>query len=296
MANPWGIRRIAELPHSILGWKMQRTSASTLVDRRRQFQRALADLVHGLEQWRLWSNLGWREILQRYRRSLLGPFWLTLTMAALIGGLGVTYSGLFDQPASSYIPYITLGFIAWGLISAILTDSCDVFILASAQIKQVSVPLSVYIYKMLWKNIIIFAHNLIIYIAMLAIFDIWPGIVNFAIGLLAIAVLCINGVWTGLVLGTLSTRFRDIPQIVKNVVQVLFFLTPIFWHPGQLPGRSFIVEYNLLRYYVDILRLPLLGEPVPAYYWGIILTITLVGFAVGLAIFTKFRRRIAYWL
>ena len=276
---------------------MQRnTSASTLVDRRGQFQRGLADLVHGLEQWRLWSNLGWREILQRYRRSLLGPFWLTLTMAALIGGLGVTYSGLFDQPASSYIPYIALGFISWGLISAILTDSCDVFILSSGQIKQISVPFSVYIYKMLWKNVIIFGHNIIIYIAILIIFNIWPGIVNLAIGLLATGVLCINGIWTGLLLGTLSTRFRDIPQIVKNVVQVLFFLTPIFWHPGQLPGRSFIVEYNLLRYYVDILRLPLLGEPVPSYYWGVVSATTLVGFAVALAIFTKFRRRIAYWL
>jgi lipopolysaccharide transport system permease protein len=271
-------------------------SAPILIDRNEQFRRALSDLGHGLEQWRLWVSLGWREIRQRYRRSLLGPFWLTLTMAALIGGLGFTYSGLFGQPAGSYIPYIALGFITWGLISAILNDSCDCFILSAGQIKQIPVPLSIYVYKMLWKNIVIFAHNLVIYVGIVFIFDLWPGTVNLILGLLGVVFICVNGVWTGIVLGMISTRFRDVPQIVNSLVQVIFFLTPIFWHPGQLPNRSIIVEYNPLRYYLDIVRLPLLAEPVPSYYWVIVLVLTAIGLALALAIFTKFRRRVAYWL
>src|SRR6266404_8572622 len=79
---------------------------------------AIADLVHGLGQRELWLTLGWHDIRQRYRRSMVGPFWLTLSMGLMIGGLAYLYAGMFGQDVSTYFPYLALGMIIFTFISS----------------------------------------------------------------------------------------------------------------------------------------------------------------------------------
>lgn len=56
---------------------------------------ALQDLRDGISRWQLWGLLGWQDILQRYRRSVLGPFWITASMGVLVTALGLLYANLF---------------------------------------------------------------------------------------------------------------------------------------------------------------------------------------------------------
>ena len=70
---------------------------------------ALRDLVDGLVQWRIWWILAVLEIRQRYRRSTLGQFWLTISMAATIAGIGIVFGVIFNQPLASYIPFLGAG-------------------------------------------------------------------------------------------------------------------------------------------------------------------------------------------
>jgi hypothetical protein len=51
---------------------------------RAEIVRALHDAMTGLSLWPLWTRLGWYDILKRYRRSVLGPFWLTASMGIMI--------------------------------------------------------------------------------------------------------------------------------------------------------------------------------------------------------------------
>lgn len=53
----------------------------------------------GIGLWPLWVRLGWNDILQRYRRPLLGPFWLTASMAIIVIASGILYAGLFKTPS-----------------------------------------------------------------------------------------------------------------------------------------------------------------------------------------------------
>src|SRR6266568_521897 len=94
-------------------------------DRTRQ---AIADLVNGAHAWRVWSMMGWLDIRQRYRRSMIGPFWITLSMAVMIGTLGVVYSSLFKQEISEFVPYLAAGFCIWFLISAMITEGTMLFV------------------------------------------------------------------------------------------------------------------------------------------------------------------------
>lgn len=266
------------------------------VDGNNQPRRALVDLREGLARWQLWTTLGWEDIRTRYRRSTIGPFWVTLSMAALIGGIGLMYSGLFGTSGHDYVPYIAVGFVVWALITGLIKDGCMSFYSAGGMIRQLPAPLSLQTYRFVWKNVVVLAHNMLIYLAICLVYGLWPGFVNLGLALLGLTVICLNGVWFGLIMGLLSSRFRDIPQIVDSVMQVAFFLTPIFWHPDKLPDRAFIVDFNPFRYYLEVVRQPLLGESTDPKAWVVVLLLTLVGSAISFAFFARYRRRVAYWV
>jgi homopolymeric O-antigen transport system permease protein len=260
-----------------------------------RFSSALADLAVGLRHYELWGMMGWQDIRQRYNRSVLGPVWLTLNMALMVAGLGFLYAGLFGQPIDTYLPFLTVGFIVWALLAGLLTDGTMAFIASEGVIRQIAVPLSVFVYRVLWRHVIILGHNVWIYMVVAVVFGIWPG----AFGLLAapaLALICVNGVWVGLLLGAASARFRDIPQFVGNLIPVIFLLTPVLWRADQVPQRAIFVDFNPFFHFVEIVRAPLLGAPAPLLSWLVVIGITIVGWATTLAFFTRYRGRIAYWL
>src|SRR5262249_36977839 len=112
---------------------------------------ALSDMVSGLGLWRLWVRLGWNDILQRYRRSLLGPFWLTASMAVMVIALGVLYAELFNTPLNDFLPFICVGLLVWNLISSFVTEGGTLFTGSESYIKQIRLPYSVYVYRSTWS-------------------------------------------------------------------------------------------------------------------------------------------------
>ena len=256
---------------------------------------ALADIVDGARAVYLWRMLGWQDVRQRYRRSKLGPFWLTISMGVLVTTLGVLYAALFKIDVADYLPFVAIGFIVWGLISGLINDGCAAFIGAQSIIKQVNLPLSIHVYRVVWRNCINFAHNFVIFIVVALAFAIWPG----WIGLLALpglALICLNGVWVGLLLGLVSARFRDVPQIMASIVQVAFFLTPIIWKPELLPDRALIITLNPFFHSLELVRAPLLGQAPEPISWIETLGITALGWLVTLLMYRRYRWRIVYWV
>ena len=89
---------------------------------------AWLDVKEGLQSWRLWWLLGIGDIRQRYRRSRLGQFWITLSVAIFVTVLSVVYAAIFRQPITQYLPYLATTFVVWGLISGIVNDSAMAFV------------------------------------------------------------------------------------------------------------------------------------------------------------------------
>lgn len=256
---------------------------------------AIADIVSGALLWRLWGRLGWNDILQRYRRSLLGPLWLTASMAIMVVALGVLYAELFKTPVDTLMPYLSVGFVIWTLISSFLTEAGTLFTSSESYIKQIRLPYSVYVYRSCWSKLIIFTHNAIIYFGVLLYFEIWPG----AIALLAIPgllLVLLNGALMNLCIGMVSARFRDIPQVIGSLVQIAFFVTPIFWTPDLLKGRTFVLDFNPFYHLVEIVRGPLLGTVPSGENYLAVALITVANAVVAGAFFIRFRARISYWI
>lgn len=259
------------------------------------FGAALADVTRGLGMWRLWVRLGWNDILQRYRRSMLGPFWLTASMAVMVIALGVLYAELFHSPIHDFLPYLCVGLLVWNLTSSFLLEGGTLFTGAESYIKQIRLPYSVYVYRSSWSKLVIFAHNFVIYFGVLIYFEIWPG----AVALLAVPgliLVLINGAAITLLIGMISARFRDVPQLIGSLVQIVFFVTPIMWKPELLRERAYIAEINPFFHLVEIIRAPLLGQMPPASSYLAILIITGVNIAVVSMFFARFRSRISYWV
>ena len=256
--------------------------------------RALLDVTTGLSLWPLWTRLGWNDILKRYRRSLLGPFWLTASMGIMIAALGVLYANLFRTPIRDFLPFLCVGLLVWNLISSFLVEGGALFSGAESFIKQIRLPYSVYVYQSAWSKLIIFGHNCIIYFAVLLYFEIWPG----AVALLAVPgllIVVVNGALMGLTVGLISARFRDVPQFVNSIVQILFFVTPIMWKPELLKDHGYL-ELNPFYHLLEVVRAPLLGHLPSTDNYLVAMLVTVFNVALTGVLFTKFRSRIAYWV
>ena len=257
---------------------------------------ACVDVIAGMSAIDIWGRLGWRETKRRYRRTAFGPFWTTVSLAFFVTSLGLVWSNLWHKDPKTFLPYLTSGMLCWVFFLAVCTEGCGSFYGYEKLIKQLRISYTLLGSAVVWRNAIVFFHNLIIYVLV----GIYAGIsVNWA-SLLVIpgfALLCLNAVWIVVVLGTICARYRDFQQLVANILQVSLFLTPIFWSPDQLSGHTaFFAQFNPLYHLIAIVREPLLGQAPTLMNWLVVGLITMVGWMVTLQILTKLRHRIVYWL
>ena len=257
---------------------------------------ACVDVIAGMSAIDIWGRLGWRETKRRYRRTAFGPFWTTVSLAFFVTSLGLVWSNLWHKDPKTFLPYLTSGMLCWVFFLAVCTEGCGSFYGYEKLIKQLRISYTLLGSAVVWRNAIVFFHNLIIYVLV----GIYAGIsVNWA-SLLVIpgfALLCLNAVWIVVVLGTICARYRDFQQLVANILQVSLFLTPIFWSPDQLSGHTaFFAQFNPLYHLIAIVREPLLGQAPTLMNWLVVGLITMVGWTVTLQILTKLRHRIVYWL
>jgi ABC-2 type transport system permease protein/lipopolysaccharide transport system permease protein len=256
---------------------------------------AWGDLVEGMSKSWMWSAMAMQDIKLRYRGSVLGPFWLTLSMVILVAAIGLIYARLFNMEISRYLPFLAIGLVVWQFVSMLITDGCQTFLAVQHVVQQVRLPFSVHAWRTVYRNLIVLGHNMLTVPFVLLLFGVPVGWSVLSI-VPALALLMINGLWVSILLGMLSARYRDVPPIVASFVQVAFFVTPIFWPPEAVGWWAPFLPLNPLFAAVDVVRAPLLGSAPLAYSWTVLLVATVVGCAATFAIFVKFRSRIAYWV
>ncbi|MFF3568159.1 galactan export ABC transporter permease subunit Wzm/RfbD [Nocardia jiangxiensis] len=275
-----------------------------IVSDSQSFRRAFKDLRDGFSQRELWLSLGWQDIKQRYRRSVLGPFWITIATAVQAGAMAVLYSTLLGQDLRAYVAYVTVGLITWNIISNSILEGSEIFIANEGLIKQLPSALSVHVYRLVWRQLLFFAHNLIIYVILIPVAGLWHHLHwSVLLAIPAIVLIFLNAMWVTLVFGIFATRYRDIAPILSSMTLMLFVLTPVMWntksltdHAGAIGERARLIEIIPTYHYLEIVRAPLLGEPSSLLSWVVVLGITVVGWAVAILAMKQFRSRVPYWV
>jgi ABC-type polysaccharide/polyol phosphate export permease len=261
------------------------------------FPDAVTDISEAVKKHHLATTFGWQDVAQRYRRSRIGAFWLTINMGVMIGALGLIFGNLFRAPMQEFLPFVGCGLIVWSFISACLSDGCTSFISAEGIILQVRMPLFTHVMRTLWRNIIVFAHNLIIVPVVLIIVGApisWVTI----IALPGFLIVSLNLLWITLALATICARFRDMTQVMQNFLQVFFYLTPIIWQIKTMPTSipRYILDLNSFYHLITLIRAPLLGEIPSSATWLYAIAMLAVGWLFALWLFGRYRKRIPYWL
>ena len=259
--------------------------------------KAWHDIIGGLIRFQLWGRIGWLDIRRRYRRTVIGPFWSTLTLAVYILAVGTVGAGLFKHDPSTYLPYLAGGMIVWTMLSTVILESCTMLVAGTALYRNVKFEYSVLAYALAWRNLVIFLHNVFIFFIVALIFkrEIFSFSLLYVIP--GMALLLLNSLWIALLGGVVCLRFRDVQPIVQTFIQISMLITPIFWTPENLSGtlRLLFAQLNPIYRLIDIVRAPLLGQiPTAASYLAVV-GITVVGWIIAYLTFRHFRKRIPYW-
>lgn len=257
----------------------------------------LNDLVSALKSFHIITMMGGQDIRQRYKRSRLGPFWITISMAVMITTMGLVFGNLFKTDVKEFLPFLTLGLIIWSFILGSITEGCEALISAEGIIKQLPVPLHVHVLRVVWKNFIIFLHNIVIFpFVLLAVgkgvsWDIFLAIPGFLL-------LVLNLSWFLMIIAMVCARFRDMTQIILSIMQVVFYLTPVIWMPKLLSHRvgQVLLDLNPLYHLIDIVRAPLLGQVPALSSYILAMVMGIIGLVFSTIMTSKYKYRVPYWV
>lgn len=256
---------------------------------------ALRDLRTSVQRIGLAWSLASHDVVSRYRGSIIGPFWITLSMGLMVAGMGVLYAQLFNLSLQEYIPFVAAGIVFFGAITGIINEGCETFVQAAGMLSQTSLPMFTFVWRTVFRNLINLAHNFVIILGVLIYFGYWRTM-DVPAAILGLALLVVNAAWVSMLVAIASARFRDVPQIVISVMQFAMFMTPVFWQAGRLGRAHAILIYNPFYHMLEAVRAPLLGAHPDAHTYSFLALMAVVGWALTFTVFTRTRRRIVHYL
>ena len=256
---------------------------------------AWTDIVDSLRNFKSWFFMARVDIRLRYRRTVIGPFWMVLTMGMSIACLGVVFKILFKQELITFLPYLSAGIICWAFITLVVGDGCTVLYASKEILKNVPFNFMELVLRMISRNFLTFIHNLVIFVGVALYFGVnaWGYLPLFFVG---VFLYLICGTWMALLAGIICARYRDVGQLITTVLSILFLVTPVFWQKELLGSHQIIALINPFNHYLEVLRAPLLGQVPPMTSYIAVLILGLFGWLITFAVFARTRHRIVYWL
>jgi lipopolysaccharide transport system permease protein len=260
-----------------------------------QWRAASDDFSQGIRNWHAWVMLAWLDIKHKYRRSVLGPFWITITMGVLIGGIGVVYSTLFGLNIKEYLPYIALGDTTWIYISMTMQDACVTFTSPAGLIRSARIPMTVHVLRMVLRNFLIYVHGVIVLVPVLIYAGLAPEPI-WIVSLLGLCAIVAMSIPMGVLLGMLASRFSDLAPLVSNGMQLLFFVTPIIWHADMLKNKRWIADFNPFHHFVELVRSPILGKMPSIQTFVVVGACIVIAWITAALVMVAVRKRVSVWV
>lgn len=254
-----------------------------------------ADVMDGMHSWRAWLALALMDTKHKYRRSVLGPFWITISMFVLILGIGLLYSQLFRMDLREYLPYIALGDIVWIYISTVVQEGCTTFTASENLIRSMRLPMTLHVMRLVTRTFIVFLHGAIAYIPFAIYLKVEPEIVwLLAIpGVLAILVATIP---VTALFGVMAARYRDLQPAIANFMQLGFFMTPIIWKAEMLGPHRWVADFNPLYHFIQLVREPLMGKVPPYHSYWVVAGFIAAAYLIAIPVLARNRHKISFWV
>ena len=257
---------------------------------------AISDIRAGWALRKSWWFLSRQAIRISYRRTVLGPIWISIQQLVFVAGISVLYSQLFKVDTKEIVPLAAFGFAIWSLITNCITGASSSFIQSSQSIKSSTVPMTFYLFSLVSQYFLTFLHSAVVLVPLAFMVGTTPRLASLITVPVALGFAVLNGFSLSLWLGPLSARFRDIPVSIPIIMQLVMFLSPIFWSPALLGDRDWIIDYNPLAWMIETFRSPIIGGDIRLDLWVRMAILTLCNLVLGITTLQRVKDKISYWV
>jgi len=179
--------------------------------------------LHAIKSYKVWQLLGWLDIFKRYRRSKLGQIWIVISTFVIVGSISFIFSNLFNSNYFIFLVYIVNNLCLWNFFREVIEDSSMIFIDNKFFLFNEKWNHLVLIFRLIARNVIIFAHNLILIIPINILFNENITLIGLLIYILNFILILPFFISLSLIIAIVSTRFRDFRILITNIMQLIFF-------------------------------------------------------------------------
>jgi len=256
--------------------------------------RCRADIAPFVTRHVTWRALAAGDIRSKYRRTFLGPWWITATHGLTAVIMGLVAGRFLGADTATYLPNFMVSITIWNFIASSLGESCHTMINAGGMIKAVDMPILIHVMRMVQRNLIILLHNMAIVPIIWLIFP-WRIGLQTLLCLPGLVIVYIFVVSASVITSMICVRYRDVSPVVAALLQLLFFISPIIWLPSHIRGGEIIVQLNPIAHLLSITRDPIMGNPTGLTNWiGALGAVSLLTVAM-IYVYTRYRSRVVYW-
>jgi len=238
--------------------------------------KALEEVIEAYNYRHLIFQLIRRDVLTRYKRSILGVAWTMLNPLGMMIVLSIAFSQLFGG-TRAYPAYVLTGLVVWNFFSQTTTASMNQMVWGGGLLGKIYIPRTAFVLSSIGTGIVNLLLSLVPLIIVLAVTGtpLRISILFLPVSILAVAAFSLG---IGLLLSTWAIYFYDVTEMYQIVLTAWMYLTPIIYPPEIVPEsfRVWIFNLNPMYYIVSIFRDPL--------YEGIIPPINQILIAVGFPI------------
>jgi len=259
------------------------------------FSYAMKDLAVGLTQVSLAVTLIRVGFIQRHNGFLPAVFWTLILASVTIGGMSILWGEIFGADLRFYLPYVACGLIVWGLVSSLVNNAAGVFIAARSVYSQATIARSLFAIRSVGIELLGFAIKLVVLAGAMLIVSRTPSLLGVALSFAGLILILVTGFSLCLSIGILGARYRDVPNLANVAMTFAFFVTPVFWIPTRLGNYSWVVDFNPLYHYLNVVRGPLLNLENTSLSFAVVCCITVVVVLIGVLSYGAFARRLNYW-
>ena len=258
----------------------------------------LKQIFNTFKNRHIFKTLTYQDIKTKYSRSKLGVLWMTINISIQILVMALVFGYMLSDRIHSFFPHLVFGLLIWIYVETFINESCLCFIEAERIILQTNIPILTHLFRIFYRSIIIFGHNILVTPFVLIFFQIDLSLFSFLIAFFAFILLSLFILSLGIILSTASARYRDIPNVISNLMRILFYFTPVIWMEDMVKSDKLLqlIQLNPFYGYLKLIRDPILYSEYNFAYLVIFTLITISTTLLSLFFFSKYYKRIAYWV
>jgi lipopolysaccharide transport system permease protein len=261
----------------------------------------------GKSKQRYWSDLwafkslfyflSWRDILVRYKQTVIGVAWSVIRPLLTILVFTVIFGNFAKMPDNG-LPYVLIvcaGTLPWQFFSGAFSEASNSLIANAQMLGKVYFPRLIIPTSAVIVAIVDFLISFAIFIVLMLYHKVVPGIQILFLPLFFLQ-LVILALGSGYFISSLNVKYRDFRYIVPFIVQFGLYISPVGFTSSVVPERYQLLYYlNPMTGIIDAFRWTLLGDKCAMdwSYYSISLIVTIVIFIVGVSYFRKMEKSIA---